>query len=205
MPWAHPLDGAGGIDVGETLCQVARKTRAARRQLSRMVIERTEVWSALHMTAQTHRLGAGKQLCPAEAELAELYAEYKQLILAIAAALIVSQDLPDVVQQSRRLEARCMTAAINAPGPAVAAATTATALAAGELVEALASLGAPPGVARRALDQVRARHRWLRRQIWDVLPCEYPPCSSEHTHAPPTNRHVAADPRTGVLPHALGH
>ena len=131
---------------------------------------------------QTHHV----QQSTSEAELAELYASYKQLLLALAAGLIFEQDLAGVADHAALLHDRCVLAAEAArPHSAVGSATAGAALAAEELVEALHLIQLGHADADAGLARVRQRHRCLRRQVWAVLPFEYPSCASEHSHGAP--------------------
>jgi hypothetical protein len=118
-----------------------------------------------------------------EAELAELYASYKQLVLGLAAGLIFKDDLDGLGQDAVLLRDRsaCAVAAAT-PGDEVRRATASVALAAEELVQAVDLVRRGRGDADEALDRVRERHRSLRRQVWRVLPFEYPSCGGEHSH-----------------------
>jgi hypothetical protein len=105
-----------------------------------------------------------------EHELNELYARYKALALAAGAALILDSDVERLAGEVKALldDARRARRGSSALAPQLSA-----------CVEAAAGLGrlladAPASTA--ALEAARASHRRLRREVWNVLPCEYVPC-----------------------------
>ena len=107
----------------------------------------------------------------------------RALALATAAALMLESGLGELASEADRLLEDCARrpqdrASMLEPqlGACVDAARDLRRL----LVEPLLA-------ARRldaVLDQARASHRRLRREVWRVLPCEYVPCcASGHAHA----------------------
>lgn len=139
------------------------------------------------MTLQTQHVA----LSTSQVELGELYASYKQLVLALAAGLIFEQDLVGVADHAARLRERCVRAvAVARPESAVGTATAGAVLAAEELVDAVHLMQRRRGDTDAGLERVRQRHRSLRRQVWAVLPFEYPSCASEHSHG---GQHVHQD------------
>ncbi|GAC1608890.1 MAG: hypothetical protein NVS3B26_07690 [Mycobacteriales bacterium] len=130
-------------------------------------------------------------------ELGELYTSYKQLVLALAAGLIFEDNLGGVTAHAVLLRDRCTSAVAAAcPDPAVSRATEAVAVAVSELMETLDLVRDPHGEADAGLERVRQRHRSLRRQVWGVLPFEYPSCASEHSHGG-QHKHQHVDKRQG--------
>lgn len=116
-------------------------------------------------------------------ELSELYSSYKQLVLALAAGLIFDGDLSGVADHAALLSEKCAVAVTTVdPESGLGRATTATALAAAELIQVVGSARCGSAYADAGLERVRQRHRALRRQVWGVLPFEYPSCASEHSH-----------------------
>jgi hypothetical protein len=118
-------------------------------------------------------------LASREQELERLYQRYKALTLATTAALILERPLDDLALEADRLRGECRSAAASAAGAAEL--FDDCICAAGHLGELLrlASLGVPTSA---QLDRVRASHRRLRRQVWDLHACEYVPCCVSEVH-----------------------
>lgn len=117
----------------------------------------------------------------AERELQDLYGRYKTLVLAAAAALMLDQPFADVVRETQRLVDDCLTAERSA---ACFDEQFAACVAATEELAHLLDVAGDGGLTSVHLDVVRASHSRLRREVWDVLPCEYVPCcaGSANTH-----------------------
>lgn len=104
-----------------------------------------------------------------EQELQELYARSKALTLAAAAALVLDEDRAGLVDETDRLLGDALAARRRTAH--LAPQLSACVDAARDLRRLL------DGAAAEAdLDQARASHRRLRREVWRVLPCEYVPC-----------------------------
>lgn len=130
------------------------------------------------MTLQAHAASA-----TARSELGELYSSYKQLVMALAAGLILEGDLGAVTDHAALLQLRCACALATAGSAGgIARATASVARAVDELVVTLALVRRRDDDAEAGLERVRQRHRSLRREIWGVLPFEYPSCASDHSH-----------------------
>jgi hypothetical protein len=102
-------------------------------------------------------------------ELQELYERFKLLALSASAALIL--DVPDAglgAKIDALLEDACA-ARTRAPhllrelSVCIEAADRLRTLTSGNLSDS-------------DVDEVRASHRRLRREMWNVIPCEYVPC-----------------------------
>ncbi|HEY3613182.1 MAG TPA: hypothetical protein VGK92_05725 [Gaiellales bacterium] len=113
-----------------------------------------------------------------EQELLRRYERYKSLTLAATAALILAQPVGDLRDRAEALHEECRAGGAG-EGPQGAACSAAAA----DLAELLrlAAAGEDTGA---LLERARASHRRLRREIWDVQPCEYVPCcvSDRHDH-----------------------
>jgi hypothetical protein len=117
---------------------------------------------------------AGPEATPDERELASLYGRYKSLAVATAAAAILDAPLGGLAAETELLVAD--TRAAGRQGRRHAGQFDACAKAA----VALRAL-----VARAQTDDLedaRASHRVLRREVWSVLPCEYVPCCADDHH-----------------------
>lgn len=113
-----------------------------------------------------------------ERELRDLYGRYKTLMLAAAAALLLDSSVDELAGAVAELLADCRAAAGEASPlrPQLVACAEAT----GELERLVAATPAD-GATAADLERVRAAHRNLRREVWQVLSCEYVPCcASEH-------------------------
>lgn len=109
-------------------------------------------------------------------ELADLYATYKQLTSAFAAAVITGDPDSELREAAARLHRRSTSAAgVHAEGP-LDAPFRACAQAAGGLCAALDEGAAPPTA--ETIRRLRALHRGLQRQVWDAVGCEYVPCQA---------------------------
>jgi hypothetical protein len=109
-------------------------------------------------------------------ELADLYATYKQLTSAFAAAVITGGPDPDLRDAANTLHRRSTrAAAVHAEGPR-GAPLQACAEAAAALCAALDEGSTPPTT--ETIDRLRALHRGLQRQVWDTMGCEYVPCQA---------------------------
>jgi hypothetical protein len=97
-----------------------------------------------------------------------LYERYKSLTLAATAALILARPVRELCTQAEALHEDCRAAGAGA----APAACRAAAADLSELLR-LAAAGEETG---GVLERVRASHRRLRREIWEVQPCEYVPC-----------------------------
>jgi hypothetical protein len=111
-----------------------------------------------------------------EQELLRLYERYKALTLATSAALILARPLGELRAQAEALHGECRAAGAGEDSRAAACSAAAEDLA--ELLR-LAASGEGTG---DLLARVRASHRRLRREIWDVQPCEYVPCCVSDAH-----------------------
>ena len=109
-----------------------------------------------------------------DAELSALYGRYKSLALSAAAAAILDSRLDDVQAEAARLLDDCRAAASRDRRHAEQFAACADA--AQVLCDSLDPAGAVD------LEAVRASHRWLRRSVWSVVPCEYVPCCADDHH-----------------------
>jgi hypothetical protein len=108
-----------------------------------------------------------------EHELRDLYERSKALTLAAAAALVLEADPAALSAEADRLLDDSLGARRRAKG--LAPQLSACVDAARDLRRLLA--GAALGsVAEADVDRARASHRRLRREVWQVLPCEYVPC-----------------------------
>jgi hypothetical protein len=116
-----------------------------------------------------------------EDELERLYTRFKALSLGVSAALLLGRPLDELTADADAFLAECVRASAAADEPDMPLA---------ECVEAACALAA---LARRAtigatttdeLETLRAAHLRLRREVWNVLPCEYVPCcaAGAHTH-----------------------
>ena len=131
------------------------------------------------------------ELLSSQNELGEAYAAYKQLVLALAAGMIFNHDLSGVADHAALLSERCVVALGAADRDTAAGrALAGAALAAAELglVVGMARSGSADVAA--GLARLRQGHRALRRQVWTVLPFDYPSCASEHAHG---GRHAHDD------------
>jgi hypothetical protein len=116
----------------------------------------------------------------AERELSDLYGRYKALVLAVAAAVMLDRPFADVTHEAVLLLDDCRTAAASATDfdEQFGACTAAAA----QLSRVLDAAGGRLSEAQ--LEEVRTSHRRVRRDVWNVLPCEYVPCCARaHTHA----------------------
>jgi hypothetical protein len=109
-----------------------------------------------------------------EAQLRELYARYKQLVLATGAALVLDAPREGLERETAALLADARAAAVEPP--AHGSQLRACVDAAAQLHRLLE--GGGDDVAA-----VRETHRRLRREVWQVLPCEYVPCCASPAHA----------------------
>ena len=110
------------------------------------------------------------------AELADLYATYKQLTSAFAAAAITGHPDADLRDAAARLHRRSTRAAdVHADGP-LRAPFRACAEAAGGLRAALDEGTATP--APDTIRRLRALHRGLQQHVWGTVGCEYVPCQA---------------------------
>jgi hypothetical protein len=101
------------------------------------------------------------------AETDELYRRYKALTLATGAALLLESPvdaLADAVDELARDAEGSLCA-----GPAETLRALVARARAGEATEA-------------DIEQVRASHRTLRREVWTTQPCEYVPCCAGGAH-----------------------
>jgi len=114
-----------------------------------------------------------------EAELQHLYGRFKGLTLAVSAALLLDGPIAELADDADALLVECVQAAAAEPDAALI-----------ECVEAACALAA---LVQRAaagastedeLAALREAHLRLRREVWNVLPCEYVPCcvAGTHTH-----------------------
>ena len=109
-------------------------------------------------------------------ELTDLYATYKQLTSAFAAAAITGHPDAGLRDAAARLHRRSTRAAdVHADGP-LRAPFRACAEAAGVLCAALDE-GAPTPTGD-TIRRLRALHRGLQRHAWDTVGCEYVPCQA---------------------------
>jgi hypothetical protein len=112
--------------------------------------------------------------------LCDLYARYKSLASAAGACLTLGQSLAALVAPAGALEAETRSAAdsdspLASPFAVCAAATR-------DLVELIGAHDGDDVSARLAA--ARASHRALRRQMWDMVECEYVPCCASAPHRP---------------------
>ncbi|HVW17994.1 MAG TPA: hypothetical protein VHB30_07070 [Solirubrobacteraceae bacterium] len=97
----------------------------------------------------------------------ELYRRYKSLALATGAALVLDTPVDDLAQPVVALRRDAAGTAFAEPAATLA-----------RLVErALAGAATDADV-----EQVRASHRRVRREVWRVHPCEYVPCCAGAAH-----------------------
>lgn len=119
-------------------------------------------------------------------ELGEAYAAYKQLVLALAAGMIFDHDLSGVADHAALLSERCAVALAAAdPDTAAGRALAGAALAAAELGLVVGMARSGSADAEAGIAWLRQGHRALRRQVWAVLPFDYPSCASEHAYGGP--------------------
>jgi hypothetical protein len=124
-------------------------------------------------------MSAAEVLAP-ERELQDLYARSKALTLAAAAALVFEADAAGLAEEAGRLLDDALEARRRVPG--LVPQLSACADAARDLRGLLdgAALGRP---VEEDVERARASHRRLRREVWQVLPCEYVPCcATGHAH-----------------------
>jgi len=115
----------------------------------------------------------------AEGELKSLYGRYKALAISASAAVILEAPLDGVAVGAEQLLADCRAAA-RAGGPH-AAQLAVCASAASSLYDLVVRAGGHE-VLEAELDRARASHRELRREVWNVVPCEYVPCCADDHH-----------------------
>ena len=114
-----------------------------------------------------------------EDEVERLYSRFKTLSLGASAALLLDRPVAGLAVEANTFLAECMRASAAAAEPdaplveCVAAAWALTAL-----------LGRAGGGASTTdeLAELRTAHARLRREVWNVLPCEYVPCCAVGTH-----------------------
>jgi hypothetical protein len=114
-----------------------------------------------------------------EDELQRLYGRFKSLTLAVSAALLLDGPIAELEADADALLVECVHASSSSPQPDRA------------LIESVEAAGALAALVQRAasgasssgeLDELRAAHLRLRREVWRVLPCEYVPCCAAGTH-----------------------
>jgi len=113
-------------------------------------------------------------------ELHDLYTRSKALTAAAAAALVLDADAGDLAVEARRLLDDSLAARRRATGlvPQLSACVDAARDLRGLLDRARLGRASEADV-----DRARASHRRLRREVWQVLPCEYVPCcAAGHAH-----------------------
>jgi hypothetical protein len=122
---------------------------------------------------------AGPEATPDERELASLYGRYKSLAVATAAAAILDAPLGGLAAETELLVAD--TRAAGRQGRRHAGQFDACAKAAVAL-RALVDRAQTGDLSPDDLEDARASHRVLRREVWSVLPCEYVPCCADDHH-----------------------
>jgi hypothetical protein len=102
-------------------------------------------------------------------DLQELYGRYKLLVLSAAAAVIL--DAPEVGLGEEIDALHADASALRDRAPQLTRELT-TCLDAVDRLRTLTT-GDP---SNSDVDEVRASHRRLRRELWNIFPCEYVPC-----------------------------
>jgi hypothetical protein len=115
-----------------------------------------------------------------EDELQRLYGRFKGLTLAVGAALLLHGPVGALVADADALLVDCIQASAAAVEPDAALIECVEAACA---LTALVQRAAAGASTADELAELRAAHLRLRRQVWNVLPCEYVPCCATGTHA----------------------
>jgi hypothetical protein len=115
-----------------------------------------------------------------EHELQRLYGRFKGLTLAVSAALLLDGPIGELVADADALLVDCVQASAAAAEPDAALIECAEAACA---LAALVQRAAAGASTADELAELREAHLRLRRQVWNVLPCEYVPCCATGTHA----------------------
>ena len=118
-------------------------------------------------------------LATREDELQRLYGRFKGLTLAVSAALLLDGPIGELAADADALLAECVQASAATSEPDAALIECVEAACALAALVQRAAAGAPT---EDELDGLRTAHRRLRRQVWNVLPCEYVPCCAAGTH-----------------------
>jgi hypothetical protein len=120
-------------------------------------------------------VNATEPASPAQHQLEELYGRYRTLALASGAALTLGAPPAALADEVRALRADAHAAAESTER--FAPQLSACAVAAGQLVTLLETSS------DEQLDAVRVSHKRLRRDVWDLVPCDYTPCCLQRHHS----------------------
>ncbi len=112
-------------------------------------------------------------------ELERVYLRYKALTFAVAAGVLLRRVGSEVAEEADALVADARRCEVSHPELATQFAICVTAAEGLDKLVSHARDG-ENGISHDELEAVRRMHHRVRSAVWELLPCEYTPCSTRH-------------------------